>query len=118
MTPNERIAKAKGWTGPYEADSLCGGRLCNGIGCEHWHRPDGMYMLPGDIPNYTGSLEASDGLLEEIRAKGFAVCFWMHPGGMDELSIWDTEPGICRYQYATGTLSEMSAEAWLAVFGG
>ncbi len=111
MTLNERIAEKKNW-------KRCEGKDCFNYGRPHWFRP-GMAHFPSQPSlDFTGSLEASDGLLEEIRAKGFAVCFWMHPGGMDELSIWDTDPGICRYQYAKGSISEMSAEAWLAVFGG
>ncbi len=102
---NERIAEKKGWT---EILTKGTGSWASLIGIPpegQWHRP---------VPNYTGDLVLSDGLLEEIRAKeGYAVVEVREADGSDFLEVWNR----MKVKTHHGTLGENRAEAWWAVFG-
>ncbi len=116
---NESIAEVKGWT----IDPECSGEVHLSSPSEWVNRcfltPEGKVGTP---PNYTGSLEASDGLLEEMRAKGCYVERTMFPDGSDVLKWCDIPEEWNSLTTSTGgkerTFLVICAEAWLAVFGG
>ncbi len=112
---NERIAEKKGWRrcGEIHLSSSTPGESCS-----LWRDSDGKHER---LPDYTGDPVLSDGLLEEIRAKGYYVGRMMFPDGSDILKWCDIPEEWDSLTTSTGgaerIFSILCAEAWLAVFG-